>query len=108
MKEKTVNYTPEMVAEMVASYEQNPTQETIAALAAKFEKKPRSVIAKLSAEGVYLKQEKVGKTKAGVDVIRKEELVAQVNQALGIELPSLSKVTKVDLMALLNVVGKQK
>lgn len=102
---RPVNYTPEMVENMVSAYTENPLPETVDALAAEFGKSRRSIIAKLSAEGVYIKQERVGKTKTGADVIKKSDLVAQINAVLSIEIPSLEKVTKSDLQTLLKAVS---
>lgn len=99
---KAVNYTQEMVDVIVSEYEMEPTRETVEALGRQFEKSPRSIIAKLSSEGVYLKQERIGKTKAGADVVRKAELVAQVESRIGRELPSLVKMNKVDLQFLIS------
>lgn len=102
---RPVNYTDEMVETMVAAYTANPLPETVDSLAAEFGKSRRSIIAKLSAEGVYIKQERVGKTKTGNDVIKKADIVAQINAVLSIEVPSLEKVTKHDLIALLRAVS---
>jgi hypothetical protein len=98
---KAVNYTQEMVDVIVSEYEMEPTRETVEALGRRFEKSPRSIIAKLSSEGVYVKQERIGKTKTGADVVRKAELVAQVESRIGRELPSLVKMNKVDLQFLI-------
>ena len=70
------------------------------ALAARLNKTERSVIAKLSALGVYQKAERV--TKRGEPVVMKAELVAQVQNAIGRELPSLNKMTKVDLQFMID------
>ncbi len=56
------NYTDEMVAEMHSLYEANPTRETVDILASKFGKSVRSIIAKLSREGIYVAQPRVTKT----------------------------------------------
>ena len=69
-------------------------------LAVEFGKTPRSIIAKLSALGIYVKTERA--TKRGEPVVRKDELVAQVQASIGRELPSLVKMTKVDLQNLIN------
>ena len=47
------NYTEQMTSKMVATYTANPTRETVDALAKDFGKSVRSIIAKLSREGVY-------------------------------------------------------
>ena len=94
------NYTDEMVAEMHSLYEANPTRETVDILASKFGKSVRSIIAKLSREGIYVAQPRV--TKTGEPVVRKAELVAQINAHFGIDFPTLVKASKVDLQNLVN------
>ena len=96
----SANYTQEMVDVISNTYSAAPTRATVDSLAEKFDKTPRSIIAKLSALGIYVKAERV--TKRGEPVVRKDELVAQVQQSLGFEVPSLSKMTKVDLQNLIN------
>ena len=98
-----VNYTDEMIAEMVSIYNEQPTRNTVDNLAQRFEKTPRSIIAKLSAEGVY--QKPAATTKTGEPVVRKSELVAQIQEAVGIEVPSAEKMTKADLQALVKAIG---
>lgn len=94
------NYTDEMISDISSEYTANPTRATVDALAEKFNKTPRSIIAKLSALGLYVKVERV--TKRGEPVVRKDELVAQVQASVGVELPSLAKMTKVDLQNLID------
>jgi len=96
----SANYTQEMVDTISSDYTANPTRATVDALADKFNKTPRSIIAKLSALGIYVKAERV--TKRGEPVVRKDELVAQVQASLGFEVPSLVKMTKVDLQNLIS------
>ena len=98
---KVVNYTEEMVATITAEYEANPVRSTVDSLAERFDKSPRSIIAKLSALGIYQKAERV--TKRGEPVVKKEFFVNAVNERLGRELPSVAKMTKVDLQALLEL-----
>jgi hypothetical protein len=97
------NYTDAMVEQMTAMYEANPTRDTVEALAAEFGKSVRSIIAKLSREGVYIAQPKV--TKSGEPVVRKAELVAQINVHFGIELPTLVKASKADLQKLVDILS---
>ncbi len=92
------NYTEEMVAQMTAAYEANPSRETVEQLATSMGKSVRSVIAKLSREGVYVAQPKV--TKTGEPVVRKQELVALLQDHFGIEIPTLVKASKADLQRL--------
>jgi len=90
------NYTEEMTLEITNVYVQNPTRETVEALAVQFEKTPRSIIAKLSREGVYIPQVPVRKS----DGVTKETLVRHIEEVTGVSLPSLSKASKNDLEAL--------
>ena len=94
------NYTDEMVAKMTEAYVANPTRETVEALATEMGKTVRSIIAKLSREAVYVAQPKV--TKTGEPVVRKAELVAQINAHFEIELPTLVKASKADLQKLVD------
>ena len=100
MAEAKKNYTEDMVAEMTEAYQANPTRETVEELASKFGKTVRSIIAKLSREGVYIAQPRV--TKSGEPVVRKAELVAQINAKFDSEFPTLVKASKVDLQNLIN------
>ena len=100
MAEKAKNYTEEMVAEMTKLYTANPNRETVDVLATKFGKSVRSIIAKLSREGVYIAQPRI--TKSGEPVVRKAELVAQINAHFGVDFPTLVKASKVDLQNLVN------
>ena len=97
------NYTDEMVAEMHELYTANPTRETVDNLAEQFGKSVRSIIAKLSREGIYVTQERT--TKTGEPVVRKAELVAQVEEHFGIQLPTLVKASKADLQTLLDSIS---
>ena len=94
------NYTDEMVATMVDQYSASPTKATVEALAETFGKSTRSIIAKLSREGVYVAQPKT--TKAGAPIVRKADIVADIASVLGVELeaPTLVKASKVDLLML--------
>ena len=105
---RTPNYTDEMVDAMVADYTGNPTKDTVAKLASEFNgKTTRSIVAKLVREGVYVAAPRV--TKTGAPVIRKSELVSQIQDALGIELLSLEKASKADLEKLAwHVAGESK
>lgn len=96
----SANYSDSDIAIITDEYTLEPTRETVNALAARLNKTERSVIAKLSALGVYQKAERV--TKRGEPVVMKAELVAQVQNAIGRELPSLNKMTKVDLQFMID------
>ena len=98
------NYTDEMVSEMTTQYTANPTRETVDALANQFGKTTRSIIAKLSREGVYVAQPRT--TKSGEPVISKSELVATINEHFGIEMPTLVKAGKQDLQRLVDAISQ--
>ena len=94
------NYTETMVSQMHEVYTSNPTRESVEFLANKFGKSTRSVIAKLSREGIYVPMER--KAKNGEPIVRKSELVAQIEEHFNEEMPSLVKATKADLIKLAN------
>ena len=92
MAEKTVNYTPEQTAKMVADYAQGVTAESIAE---SMGKTVRSVVAKLSREGVYKKKEYVSKT--GEKPVKKDahaDAIGAILQLSEGEVDSLTKANK--------------
>ena len=94
----SVNYTEEQVDYMVKAYSDQPTRETVNALADELNKSVKSIIGKLSREGVYKKT--VYKTKTGEDPITKKELVEELASILDISANSivgLEKSPKADL-----------
>jgi len=93
------NYTDVMVAEMVADYKVEPTRATVDSLAEKFGKTKKSIIAKLVTLGVYKSQ---AKPKAKGFVVRKGDLVKDIEGHFGFAMPSLVKATKDDLQSLLD------
>lgn len=95
MADEKVNYTDEMVAEMTKRYLANPGRSVVEEIAKDFGKSFRSVVAKLSREGVYQAEPRVSKD--GSPVIRKEQLVETIESQLGISVPSLVKASKLDL-----------
>tara|TARA_B100000575_G_scaffold92040_1_gene73233 strand:- start:259 stop:666 length:408 start_codon:yes stop_codon:yes gene_type:complete len=99
----TANYTEQQTKEMVAQYEANPTKDTVVAIAEKLGKNTRSVIAKLSREGVYKAQPRT--TKRGEPVVLKQELVNVIQEHFGDEFPSLVKASKVDLQKLIDKIS---
>ena len=98
---KSANYPQETIDAMVDAYTLNPVRETVNSLAVEFEKTPRSVIAKLSALGVYVAAPKATKRPPQV---RKANLVAGIEQSLGIKFVSLNKAGFSDLEKLLAAV----
>jgi len=97
------NYTEDMVTTMHSLYTTNPTRETVDVLAEQLGKSVRSIIAKLSREGIYVAQPRV--TKTGEPVVRKAELVSQINEHFGEDFPTLIKASKVDLQSLLDAIS---
>tara|TARA_B100000900_G_scaffold386144_1_gene376355 strand:- start:327 stop:635 length:309 start_codon:yes stop_codon:yes gene_type:complete len=87
-----INYTEEQVKHMVAEYTSNPTRETVENLAKELEKSVKSIIGKLSREGVYKKSEYT--TKTGEKPITKLELVEDLATLLEIPLTALAGLEK--------------
>jgi len=98
------NYTDEQVKMMTTAYTETPTRETVDSLAETLGKTTRSIIAKLSREGVYQAQPRT--TKSGEPVVAKAELVAQISEHFGIELPTLVKAGKQDLQRLVDAIAQ--
>ena len=92
---KVPNYTDDMVRYMVAEYTETPHILTVERLEKELGRNKRSIIAKLVREGVYKAQPRV--TKRGAPIVRKSELVAQIQAHFGITVPSLEKASKADL-----------
>jgi uncharacterized hydantoinase/oxoprolinase family protein len=108
MAEKTVNYTVEMTAELVEAYKASPNEATVKAFAEKFGKTVKSVVAKLSREGVYVKKAYV--TKNGEKPVAKAELVARLAELTGEteeNLSSLEKATKHSLEVLVKALAAE-
>ena len=99
---KSNNYPQAVIDSMVSQYEAAPTRETVNSLASEFGKTERSVIAKLSALGVYVAQAKPTKRPPQV---RKADLVADIEAKLGVEFVSLNKAGFGDLQKLLAAVS---
>jgi len=78
---KIVNYTAEQTAALKAAYVAEPTKATVEAFAAKFGKTTKSIVAKLSREGVYKKAEP--KAKDGSPVVHKDAMVGMIATAMG-------------------------
>ena len=97
---KTVNYTPEQTAVLVSRYVDEKV--SIDALAKEFGKTARSIVAKLSREGVYQKKEYVSKT--GEKPAKKDALADVLGKIAGLteaETTSLEKVNKTALVKLI-------
>ena len=100
----SVNYTEQQVQHMIEEYKNNPTRETVENLAEELNKSIKSIIGKLSREGVY--QKTVYKTKTGEDPVTKKELVEELSDLVGIEyhrIAGLEKSPKIDLKRLVEI-----
>jgi transposase-like protein len=95
MAEKTVNYTPEQTAQMVADYSTGVTVESIAETMGKT---VRSVVAKLSREGVYRKKEYVSKT--GEKPVKKDAHADAIGAILRLSEGEVDSLTKANKSAL--------
>ena len=104
----SANYTQEQVDHMVEAYKARPNRDTVDMLAEDLNKSVKSIIGKLSREGVYKKT--VYKTKTGEDPITKRELVETVANLLDIDsskITGLEKAPKADLKNLLEAVEEE-
>ena len=98
------NYTEEQVEYMVKKYTAQPTRDTVDELALKLNKSIKSIIGKLSREGVY--QKAIYRTKTGEIPMTKGEIIVQISQLLDCEykkIAGLEKSPKQDLKYLLDV-----
>ncbi len=87
-----VNYNEEQTQYLVNEYVNDPTKATVDRLAQEMEKSPKSIIGKLSREGVYRRS--VYKTKTGESPVTKEQLVRDIEDALGMNHESLTGLEK--------------
>ena len=104
----SVNYTEQQVQHMIEEYKNNPTRETVENLAEELNKSIKSIIGKLSREGVY--QKTVYKTKTGEDPVTKKELVEELSELVGIEyhmISGLEKSPKIDLKRLVDILREE-
>ena len=96
-----MNYNDQQTQYMILEYTKNPTPETVEKIAAFLEKSSKSIIGKLSREGVY--QRAVYTSKTGETPVTKADLVCNIAENLGIEvedLVGLDKSPKTALKAL--------
>jgi hypothetical protein len=97
MAEKTVNYTEAQTLKLVADYKAGIAVEE---LAKEMGKSVRSIVAKLSREGVYQKKEYL--TKTGEAPIKKDAVADFIGEALNLseaDTDSLAKANKRALAA---------
>ena len=106
MAEKVVNYTPEQTAQMVTDYTSGVTVESIAE---SLGKTVRSVVAKLSREGVYKKKEYASKT--GEKPVKKDAHADAIGAILRLsegEVDSLTKANKTALAKIFEALANSK
>jgi N-methylhydantoinase B/oxoprolinase/acetone carboxylase alpha subunit len=96
-----VNYTEEQVEQMIEQYSANPTRETVENLAKSMDKSIKSIIGKLSREGVYLKTEYV--TKTGEKPETKLEIVQELAERLELSTTALAGLEKAPKSTLKNL-----
>jgi len=95
------NYSEEDTKKMVQAYLAEPTKETVEILAETLERSKKSIIGKLSREGVYRREVYVSKT--GESPITKIEIVSNIAEGLGIENTALAGLEKSPKTALKNL-----
>ena len=101
------NYTEEQVEMMRARYQEEPTRETVENLAEELNKSIKSIIGKLSREGIY--QKAIYKTKTGEIPITKSQLIQKIADLLEIDsskIMGLEKAPKQDIKYLYEVLGE--
>ena len=103
MAAKTINYTPEMTVALVKAYKAAPTVETVETFANRFAKSVKSIVAKLSKEGVYVA--KTYATKAGTKPVAKEDMATFLGERLNMDEASASSLAKANKKALETIVG---
>lgn len=106
MADKTVNYTAEQTAAIVADYQAG---QTVEAIAEKMGKSVRSIVAKLSREKVYKKKEYV--TKTGEKAVKKDAHADAIGAILKLpenDIESLTKANKSALKAIFDALANSK
>ena len=86
------NYSESETTYMIQLYQEKPCAETVDVLVEQLKRSKKSIIGKLSREGVYRREVYVSKT--GEKPITKMEIVSNIADALGIEVGSLSGLEK--------------
>ena len=97
---KVATYTTEQVVKLLALYAEGLATDAIAAALGKT---TRSIIAKLSREGVYKKAEY--KTKTGGEVTAKGELAERICKAANLPLDMADSISKANKQALVGILS---
>ncbi len=101
-----MNYTEDQTKYIIEAYREKPNRETVENLAEELDKSIKSIIGKLSREGVYRRE--IYKTKSGDLPVTKVEIVSNIADSLGIEVDSLfglEKTPKATLKILEEAIG---
>lgn len=87
-----MSYSKEETVMMIEFYTENPTREAVEELAERLGKSTKSIIGKLSKEGVYRRE--VYRSKTGELPTTKVEIVSNISDLLGIEADALEGLEK--------------
>ena len=87
-----MNYSEQVTEYMVNQYSKEPTRDTVEKLAEELDKSIKSVIGKLSREGVYRRE--IYRTKSGETPVTKVEIVSNIAESLGLEVDNLLGLDK--------------
>ncbi len=98
---KAVNYTDAQTADLLKKF---ASGETVANLAVAFNKSTRSIIAKLSREGVYKAKEKT--TKTGEPIATKLEIAEKICDFANLPFDRAESLAKTDKQTLLGIVAE--
>ncbi len=101
-----MNYTEEQTEYIKFQYKQSPTRATVEELSKTLDKSVKSIIGKLSREGVYRRE--IYKTKSGELPVTKVEIVSNIADSLGLEVENLfglEKTPKTTLKTLETAIG---
>ena len=96
-----MNYTEDQTKHIIEAYQRNPNRDTVEMLADELQKSVKSIIGKLSREGVYRRE--IYKTKSGELPVTKVEIFSNIADSLGIEVDSLLGLEKTPKATLKNL-----
>jgi len=102
------NYTDEQVRKMIIEYTITPDRDTVDRLAKELDKSVKSIIGKLSREGVYKKA--IYKTKSGEVPMTKAEILLSLAAMLGIDcqkIIGLEKAPKQDIKYIYEIIKEK-
>ena len=87
-----MSYTDEEAKMVVAEYSSNPTPETVLKLALLLKRSKKSIIGKLSREGVYRRE--IYKSKTGEIPITKKEILENIAEMFNVDMEDLDGLDK--------------